>query len=71
MNPELEQKIIGMAELANPTTEQVRGLLLGWKEYFRIFDVSSQRQPEEFSTIIRARVQAGQISIIAPDNRLL
>ncbi len=67
MLPSLRQKITEMASLANPSPEQLVTLLSGWEEYFRRMRLEGRCQDLEFSGIMRARVGAGQISLVAPD----
>jgi hypothetical protein len=59
-------KLLDMAKLANPTEAQKEALLRGWEAYFRQLQVDLGDQMGEFDAIMRARVQSGVISIVAP-----
>lgn len=45
----------------------VKAFLRNWDEYFKRLDIKEEKQLEEIKSIIRMRVDAGKISIVAPD----
>lgn len=65
MTPELESKIRGLAVPADPTEDQIAAVLRGWNELFAHIGVTPDEQEAEFDAIMRARVRAGVVSLVA------
>lgn len=66
MKEETRKKIIVAASVAKPTQKQLSQLLNGWDEYFRRFKIDSSNEEIEFDMIIKTRLTAGSISLVAP-----
>jgi hypothetical protein len=67
MNRIVEQKIREMVQPANPTEDQVLALLAGWDRLFEALQLAEHSQLAEFDGIMRARVLAGSVSLVAPN----
>ena len=65
MTPELEDRIRGLAQPANPTPDQIAEVLRGWEALFARLGVPVDQQEAEFAATMRARVRAGCISVVA------
>ena len=67
MQNKLKKQIEGMAAVAKPTQRQLASLVSGWNEYFAIMNIANDvEQEQEFHGIMRARLQSGVISLVAP-----
>jgi hypothetical protein len=66
LNDEFVCELAVLSKRAKPTPEQSAQLLEGWHQYFDAADVRSDQQLEDFRAIMRARAQAGSISLVAP-----
>ena len=69
MKNELKEHIEGLAAVAKPSQEQLAKLISDWDDYFAAMHVTNE--DEEFHSIIRARLQSGVISLVAPTEYLL
>jgi len=68
MQKKLREQIEGMAAVAKPTQEQLAILVSGWDEYFANMNIVNEvEQEQEFHGIMRARLQSGVISLVAPN----
>ena len=68
MQTKLKEQIEGMAAVAKPTQEQLTYLFSGWDEYFTNMNIANEvEQEQEFHGIMRARLQSGVISLVAPN----
>lgn len=67
MTADLEAQIRGLLG-AHPrvTEEGVQACLDSWVRYFETYRIREAQQSEEFNAIMRARVQSGVISVMAP-----
>jgi hypothetical protein len=66
VTPHLEARIRALASPAHPTEPQLAELLAGWDRLFVALGLSEAQQDAEFDGIIRARVQSGIVSLVAP-----
>lgn len=66
-NQKLKEQIEDMAAPAKPTHEKLASLISGWDEYFANMGIVDEvEQEQEFHSIVRARLQSGVVSLIAP-----
>ena len=54
-----------LAQPTGPTPAHMEELILGWDAYFERLGIPEARQMEAFDAIIRARVRAGSMSLVA------
>lgn len=67
MEREVKEYLLGFAG-EDVTADNEKPLIDGWNYYFtRLGILGNEKQIEEIDGIMKARVQSGSISILAPD----